>query len=58
MPSLRKKGKAKDLGPERPGIRRPEVLEREIKRDIKELQHVIDTEKKMNKKKKFDAENN
>jgi hypothetical protein len=48
----------RDLRPEKPGIKRPEVLEREIKRDIKELQNVIDTEKKLNKKKKSDIENN
>jgi hypothetical protein len=33
-------------------VKRPEVLEREIKRDIKELQQVLETEKKIEKKKK------
>ena len=37
--------------------RRPEVLEREIKRDIKELRNVLDTEKKLEKK-KSNMENN
>ena len=40
-------------------IRRPEVLEREIKRDIKELQQVLEVEKKIKKKKKkLNLENN
>ena len=37
--------------------KRPEVLEREIKRDIKELQGILDAENKM-KKKKTKLQNN
>jgi hypothetical protein len=57
LPNL-KPSKPTGIEPEKPEIRRPEVLEREIKRDIKELQNIIDTDKKMNKKKKSDVENN
>ena len=39
--------------------KRPEVLEREIKRDIKELQEILDSEKKLGKKiKKVSLDNN
>jgi len=46
------------LEPEKPEVKRPEMLEREIKRDIKELEHIVDVERTMNKKKKFNVENN
>jgi len=49
-PSLEKEPKEKG---------RPEVLEREIKRDIKELQNILETEKKIEKKnKKLNLDNN
>jgi len=58
-----KKGKDEPEMPERlepkPEVRRPQVLEREIKRDIKELQQIIDSEKKIDRKKKnIKMENN
>jgi hypothetical protein len=57
LPNL-KPSKPTSIEPEKPEVKRPEFLEREIKRDIKELQNIIDTEKKINKKKKLDTENN
>jgi len=58
-----KKGKDEPEMPERlepkPEVKRPQVLEREIKRDIKELQQIIDSEKKIDRKKKnIKMENN
>lgn len=55
-----KKGKTKALEkPVTEEIKRPAILEREIKRDIKELQHVLETEKKIEKKnKKVDVSEN
>jgi len=55
----RGKGRKKEVLEKEPEVRRPEALEREIKRDIKELQEILEAEKKIEKKKKkFDLENN
>jgi len=45
-------GKGKTLEEVPKEIKRPEVLEREIKRDIEELKQVLEAEKKIEKKKK------
>ncbi len=53
------RGRKKEALEKEPEMRRPEVLEREIKRDIKELQQVLEADKKIKKKKKkFNLDNN